>query len=377
MTESRLTIDDVERLSAKPTGPMRAELAAKLAGDYGRVSLSPSELELAQEIFRLMVHDAEVRVREALSANLKSNPLLPRDIAMDLARDVESVSIPMIEVSEVLTTEDLIEIVRSQSPQKQVAVAGRRTIHSDVADILVDTGNQDVVAKLVANPGAHLTEPCIHKVVDRFGDVEAIQEPLVKRPVLPITVAERLVAKVSSHLRGQLLSRHKISPDLAADLVLQGRERATVGLAFGASDDEVEALVGQLALNNRLTPSLVLRAICMGNLKFFEQSLARLAGVPLANARLLVHDPGGSGLDTLCKRADIPRSIFSAIKAAVAAIDETDFDGREGEAERFSRRVIERVLTQYEMLGVEFESDDLEYLLAKLGQMPSADQHVH
>lgn len=377
MTESRLTIDDVERLSAKPTGPMRAELAAKLAGDYGRVSLSPSELELAQEIFRLMVRDAEVRVREALSANLKANPLLPRDIAMDLARDVESVSIPMIEVSEVLTTEDLIEIVKSQSPEKQVAVASRRTIHSDVADILVDTGNQNVVATLVANPGAHLTEPCIHKVVDRFGDVEAIQEPLVKRPVLPITVAERLVAKVSNHLRGQLLSRHKISPDLAADLVLQGRERATVGLAFGASDDEVEALVGQLALNDRLTPSLVLRAICMGNLKFFEQALARLAGVPLANARLLAHDPGGSGLDTLCKRAELPPSIFSAIKAAVAAIDETDFDGREGEAERFSRRVIERVLTQYEMLGVEFESDDLEYLLAKLSQLPQAGQHVH
>lgn len=377
MTESRLTIQDVERLSAKPSGPMRAELAAKLAGDYGRVSLSPSELELAQEIFRLMVRDAEVRVREALSANLKSNPLLPRDIAMDLARDVESVSIPMIEVSEVLTTEDLIEIVNSQSPAKQVAVAGRRTIHSDVADMLVDTGNQDVVAKLVANPGAHLTEPCIHKVVDRFGDVEDIQEPLVKRPVLPVTVAERLVTKVASHLRGQLLSRHNISPDLAADLVLQSRERATVGLAFGATDDEVEALVGQLALNDRLTPSLVLRAICMGNLKFFEHSLARLAGVPLANARLLVHDPGGSGLDTLCTRAELPKSIYAAIKAAVTAVDETDFDGREGEADRFSRRVIERVLTQYEMLGVEFESDDLEYLLAKLGQLPRADQHVH
>lgn len=377
MTESRLTIDDVTRLSAKPSASVRAELAAKLASDYGHVSLTPSELELAQEIFRLMVHDAEVRVREALSANLKSNPLLPRDIAMDLARDVESVSIPMIEVSEVLTTEDLIEIVQSQSPSKQVAVAGRRTIHSDVADLLVDTGDEAVVAKLVANPGAHLTEPCIHKVVDRFGDVEAIQEPLVKRPVLPVTVAERLVTKVANHLRGELLSRHKVSPELAADLVLQSRERATVGLAFGASDDEVEALVGQLALNNRLTQSLVLRAICMGNLKFFEHALARLAGVPLANARLLVHDAGGAGLNTLCKRAELPPPIFAAIKAAVAAVDETDFDGRDGDAERFSRRVIERVLTQYEMLGVEFESDDLEYLLAKLGQLPRAGQHVH
>ena len=244
---AELSIADVERLAANPSGEARAETAAKLAGDYGRASLTSSELQLAQEIFRLMLHDAEVRVREALSANLKSNPIIPRDIAMALASDVDSVAIPMLESSEVLTTEDLIEIVRSQNPAKQVAIANRQTVHADVADALVENSAVPAVAKLVGNPGAHLTEPCIHRVVDRFGDVEEIQQPLVERPLLPVTVAERLVTMVSSHLRTQLLTRHKISPDLAADIILQSRERATVGLAIGASDEEVEALVGQLA----------------------------------------------------------------------------------------------------------------------------------
>ena len=377
MTENRLTPHDVERLAANRSADARVETAAKLAGEYSRMSLSPSELQLAQDIFRLMVKDAEVRVREALSLNLKTTPLLPRDIAMALARDVESVSVPLLEASDVFTTEDLIEIVESQNPAKQAAIAGRNTIHADVADALADHGGEAAVTKLVSNPGAHLTEPCIHHVVDRFGDVEEILEPLVMRPILPVTVAERLVTLVANHLRGELLSRHKISPDLVADLVLQSRERATVGLAMGASDDEVEALVGQLAINNRLTSSLVLRAICMGNLKFFEHALARLAGVPIANTRLLVHDPGGSGLDTLCRRAEFSASLHPAIKAAVAVIEETQFDGRPGEVERYSRRVIERVLTQYESLDVEFESDDLEYLLSKLGQLPVAGQPVH
>ncbi|NKB43394.1 MAG: DUF2336 domain-containing protein [Alphaproteobacteria bacterium] len=377
MTEDRLTIRDVERLAAGPSSEVRAETAAKVASEYSRMSLSQSELELAQDIFRLMVKDAEMRVREALSINLKSTPLLPHDIAMTLAQDVDDVSVPMLRASEVLTTEDLIEIVQSQSPDKQQAIASRKTLHADVADALVETGEQSVVARLVSNPGAHLTEPCIHRVVDQFGDVEAIQEPLVNRPVLPVTVAERLVTKVASHLRGELLSRHKISPDLATDLILQSRERATVGLAMGASDDEVEALVGQLANNDRLTPSLVLRAICMGNLKFFEHALARMAGVPVANTRLLVHDQSGAGLDTLSQRAEFPMAILPAIKAAVLVVDETDFDGRPGEAERYSRRVIERVLTQYESLDVEFESDDLEYLLTKLGQLPVAGEPVH
>ena len=377
MPVAKLSIADVERLAADPSAAARAETAAKLAGDYGRASLTSKELQLAQEIFRIMLRDAEVRVREALSANLKSNPIIPRDIAVALARDVESVAIPMLESSEILTTEDLIEIVRSQNPAKQLAIANRRTVHADVADALVENSAVPAVAKLVSNPGAHLTEPCYHRVVDRFGDVEEIQKPLVERPILPVTVAERLVTLVSSHLRTQLLTRHKISPELAADIILQSRERATVGLAMGASDEEVEALVSQLASNDRLTSSLVLRAICMGNLKFFEHAVAWLAGVPLANTRLLTHDPGSSGLETLCKRASLPENTVPAIRAAIAVINETDFAGGEDEADRYCRRIIERVLTQYETLDLEFEDDDLEYLLSKLSRMPGPDIHVH
>ena len=44
------------------------------------------------------------------------------------------------------------------------------------------------------------------------------------------------------------------------------------------------ALVGQLKEGKRLTCSLVLRAICMGNTRFFEHAVAALAGVPVGNA---------------------------------------------------------------------------------------------
>ena len=171
MTESGLTLADVQDLAANPSGEARAAAAAKIASSYGRSLMSQSELKMAQEIFRLMMKDAEVRVREALSINLKSTPLLPRDIAMSLARDVDSVAVPMIEMSDVLTTEDLIEIINSQNPTKLAAVADRATIHADVAEALVEQGGDAAVTKLVGNPGAHLTEPCIHRVVDRFGTV--------------------------------------------------------------------------------------------------------------------------------------------------------------------------------------------------------------
>ena len=59
------------------------------------------------------------------------------------------------------------------------------------------------------------------------------------------------------------------------------------------------------------------------------------------------------------------------MRAAIDVARETEYDGGENDRERYSRRMIERILTQYGDLGVEFDSDDLEYLLTKMGQLPA------
>jgi uncharacterized protein (DUF2336 family) len=371
-------MEDVNRLTRDPSPATRAGTAAKLAQQFNAASFSPSELQLAEQIFRAMVRDAEVRVREALAANLKHNPLLPHDIAVALAKDVDSVALPVLSVSEVLTTDDLVQIVQSQgSPQRLDAIAGRPHVDTAVSAAIVDIGSENVVAKLLANPGADFAEPTLHKVVDKFGDNENIQAPLVHRNALPVTVAERLVTHVAEHLRAHLLANHPISADLALDLVLQSRERVTVGLAMGVSEASLAALVSQLKNNNRLTASLVLRAVCMGNTRFFEHAVAAMANVPVGNARILVHDPGRRGLATVWDKAALPGSYLPAVRAALDVVAQTELDGLALDPERYSRRIIERVLTQYEALGVAFNDDDLEYLLAKVNQLPAASVSVH
>jgi len=61
----------------------------------------------------------------------------------------------------------------------------------------------------------------------------------------------------------------------------------------------------------------------------------------------------------------------AAVRAAIDVSRELEYDGREHDRERYSRRMIERIMTQYDDLGVEFESDDLNYLLTKMSQLPS------
>ncbi|SDG76597.1 DUF2336 domain-containing protein [Roseospirillum parvum] len=370
MADKKLSVEDVNRLLADPSPDTRAETAGKLARQFDDEELSPGERELAEDIFRLMVRDAEVRVRQALAVNLKENPLLPHDLARTLADDVDSVSLPILEFSTVLTSEDLVEIVRSQGAAKQMAVARRASVAPEVSDALVDHGDEDVVATLVGNAGAEITESAMLKAVDKYGDSDKVQSPLAHRSGLPVTVAERLVTRVSEHLKTYIIRHHELPADVAADLLMQSRERATITLSTESSEDEVETLVTQLRDNGRLTPSIVVRAVCMGDIKFFEYAMALLAGIPIVNARQLIHDQGNLGLRGILEKTGLPRSIFPAVRAAVEVAAETDYDGLEDDRARYSRRMIERVLTQYGDLGVEFESGDLEYLMAKMSALP-------
>ena len=121
----------------------------------------------------------------------------------------------------------------------------------------------------------------------------------------------------------------------------------------------------RLARGGRLTPSLLIRSLCTGDMTFFEVALSHLAKVPILNARLLIHDGGKLGLKSLYEKAGLPPALLTVVRIAVEVAHETPFDGGDRDIERHSCRMIERILTQYEAL----EDSDIDYLLNKLGDL--------
>ena len=364
-SQSTLTQADVAKLLAEPSAAARAELAGKLAQEIENPNLNASETALAQDIVRIMAKDVETSVRQALSQNLRNATRLPHDVALRLANDIESVALPILEHSKVLTDADLVEIVRSGSTGKQEIVASREGISENVTEIIVASGAEAVVARLMENSTAHIAENTLNKAVDRFKESDAVKEKIVRRATLPAAVTERLVTMVAENMRDYLVTHHQVSPSVASDIVLQSRERTVVNLGNQSSAAELEKLVTQMSLNGRLTPSIVIRALCMGDVAFFEMSVAVLAKVPVVNARILIHDAGRLGLKALYERTGMPATLLPSIKVAMDVLRMTELDGGEHDRERYRARVIERILTQYEGLG----SEDVDYLLDKLGDI--------
>ncbi len=60
---SSLTQADIARLLAEPSASVRAEVADKLAREIDSTPLTETELQIAQDIVRLMAKDVELAVR--------------------------------------------------------------------------------------------------------------------------------------------------------------------------------------------------------------------------------------------------------------------------------------------------------------------------
>lgn len=361
--QTELSLADVQELLRDPSPHIRVATADKLARSYAAQHLTGTERELAEEIFRLMMRDAEARVRVALAEQLKDTPGMPREIALTLARDVAEVAQPILEFSAALTDEDLIEIVNAGSAAKQCAVARRAVVSGLVSDAIVRGGSVDAVAELMGNDGAQIAEASLQMALERFGTDARVNEPMARRATLPLSVAERLVGLVSESLQAHLVANHDLSPETATDLVLQTRERATVNLARGASREDVLDLVTRLQEGGRLTETLVLRALCVGDLDLFECAMAVRVGIPVANAYRLIHDQGGLGLERLIERSGFSPTFLAAARAAISVARELQYDGLPGDRERFRDRMAVRLLTASDS---RLETATVNYLLKRI-----------
>lgn len=359
----QLSEGDIVRLMKGETPEARASVAHRLCRRMALDVLSDEERDYAQEIMSILARDTADLVRRTLAITLRNSPILPRDIALKLSQDVESVALPVLEFSPSFTEQDLIEIVLSATAAKQEAVAGRAEVSSTLSEVIAEHASVEAVRKLSGNAGADLTEKAMEDTLRRFPKDVDVQTALVGREHIPMHIAEKMVSLVSGQVFDQLVNRHALPAQMAIDLATGARERATIDLVDQAGrTQDLPRFVSQLNLNGRLSHSLIIRALCVGHMSFVEHALSELSGVPHQRVWLMVHDAGPLGLQAVFDRAGVPRRFLPVFRAAVGVYHETRHDGEIHDRTRFRTRMIERVLTQFQALP----QDDVDYLLEKL-----------
>ncbi|WP_169833481.1 DUF2336 domain-containing protein [Methylobrevis pamukkalensis] len=343
----------------------RAEAVWPLVRAYFTVEMPEEEREAIEAAMTVLLDDRSPDVRRALAEALAIQPDAPRHLIIALVQDQPDVAIAVLGRSPLLMDAELIDAVATGTPDVQTAIARRPRVSSPVSAAICEVGGLDSVKALVGNPGAAIAQISFRRAVERWGRAEDLRRLLFARRDLPIAARQALIRILTEQI-GERARDDGSMPERRVDtLIRDACDKATIALLDGAAESDLVALVEHLRVSGQLSTSLLVRGMCAGHIRFFEAALASLADMPAPKVYAILLDGREASLLALFERASLPERAFPAFVAALEVWRDLDYDARPGDRFRFSRRMLERILTRYQ----DFSHSDLDDLLAMLRRL--------
>jgi uncharacterized protein (DUF2336 family) len=322
----------------------RAEATSALARAYLHSELSPDDLAAAEGAMIMLLDDPSPLVRRALADVFATAQQAPLVVVHALANDQPEIAMAILALSPLLQEADLIDLVATAQPAAQAAIASRAMLPRSLAAAIAEVGSAQACLALLENSDADIAQFSIDRVIERFGHLAAIREPLLTRGDLPMATRQALLSKLSQTLAGFVAGRQWMGPEHAEYAAREACEKATVALAADTPYEEVGSLVAHLRQSGQLTAGMILRALLSGNVVLFEEALAELSGVPIDRVTNFIHDRSISGFRALYRKAGLPDSAYPGFREAISAMREGAMFGGQGGAARLNRGLVERVL---------------------------------
>lgn len=185
------------------------------------------------EILATLVADEAVRVRAAIADVVKEMPDAPHDLILQLAGDAAvPVAGPVLRLSPVLTTEDLLALIAGPTRAAE-HIAQRTGLPDTLSDAVAATADTAAIRALLSNGSAQIREATLDALTVQAAAEPGWHEPLSSRPVLSARSATALSSFVSDELLASLAAR----TDLPTGVIDSIRVRLQDRLAGPRADD--------------------------------------------------------------------------------------------------------------------------------------------
>jgi uncharacterized protein (DUF2336 family) len=298
-----------------------ADAKSQIADDLSEIiyvdgaPLNPREMDIATDILRKLVREAETAVRQRMSERLAKDPRAPRDLVVALATDDEIlVARPILTMSAALRDKDLIDIVRQKTRQHQIAVAARAQLSEAVSATVAESGSADVVAELLKNPSAKIADATFVYLAERSKNETELQAPLLRREDLPGEIAARMYAWVATELKTYIETKYKVAPQVLDGSLIASLEEVAAEHQPEISWNDAELQLADAIRAERINdPAVLVRLLKSGHVSLFEALFARYLGIGIRLARRIIYQPDGRALAVACRAAGIERPVFAAL----------------------------------------------------------------
>jgi hypothetical protein len=199
----------------------------------------------------------EVEARTHVAKLLAPLERAPGNVVVKLANDTYDVAQPLLEFSNVLSDDDLIDIISNQSEEHRVAIAGRKTVPQRVGEAIVEHGKTESVTRLVRNTNAELGSAALEQLVRR-----ASHDPSIAADLRGRTDVDWKTLRGEIHAAGDKIleavgaDQHKVDPVTAGKVnaVVYNRMRNRAGFSaqeWKVAYNQVKALADRKQLDER------------------------------------------------------------------------------------------------------------------------------
>lgn len=321
-----------------PVSPERELLARRLADIVCLPAsrITPQERHIAADLLIDVLRESPVEFRERCARRIAELPEAPASVLRWLAIDDVRVAQHVISRSEAMKDADLSAVARAGAREHRRLVATRREVSALLSEALAERDEPDVMAALLANPGATLSEEALDRMVRAARDALELSRPLARRrelkPAQGLTLFWWSDPPTRKHLLLRFGVERRLLQDAAADIYamaaasswsdpvtrkalqfIERRQRNRAALArspYESLEKAIEAMAAQ-GVDRRIV-----------------EEVSFLSGVKPATGVKILSDPGGEPIAVLCKATGLKRASFdllwTALKRPISTEDRSE-----------------------------------------------------
>jgi uncharacterized protein (DUF2336 family) len=270
----------------------------------GSNSYTDEHVAIFDELIGRLIDKIERQALVELSGRLAPVDRAPVNVIGRLSRDEDiGISGPILEQSNVLTDNDLVEIARTRSQAHLSAIAGRQRIGEPVTDVLIVRGNSEVAQKVTTNAGARFSRFGLSRAVQRAQADETLAVAVASRTELPPELLELLVRKATTTVKERLLANAR--PEMK-QRITQVLSEVSSQVARAAAPGGAQPRSGAtLRQDPSRTRDLISRCVESRRIEELIDALAIHCEVPVSAVENIVQQQADMGMLVLGKDSGI------------------------------------------------------------------------
>lgn len=338
----------------------RIALARQLCTLIAAEDTPDTEREAVLPIMLKLAVDEERGVRAVMAEELSSITTVHPDLVFCIIAGEDEIALPFLKVTPALNPWQMQAVLRVGDEARQCTVASRLDMTAETAAYIIKSSPVPVVLALMDNEMVKLDPADMHALYARLGQSGDLVDRLLALPDLPLDIRITQAKRAATRMRQLMAERSWLPANDASELVSDAEDSAVLQVLATASVDNLLRGISFLAAKNMLTPAIIIRAACLGEMRVVEAALAHLSGYTPQKAASLIYARGG--MKSLVSKCGLPPACAGILQAFADVVVEARAESLNLSREGFGRRLLEALMTRYEMLSPSDRAKQIEYV---------------